>query len=104
LTNLLENAVRHSPAGAEVLVSAARYRETAQVRIADQGPGIPPQDREQVFEAFYRRDPASSGSGLGLAIARAMVMANGGRIWIEGAPGGGAAVLFELPTVEEAGD
>jgi K+-sensing histidine kinase KdpD len=104
LTNLLENAVRHSPAGAEVLVSAARYRETAQVRIADQGSGIPPQDREQVFEAFYRRDPASSGSGLGLAIARAMVMANGGRIWIEGAPGGGAAVLFELPTVEEAGD
>jgi two-component system sensor histidine kinase KdpD len=101
LTNLLENAVRHSPTGAEVLVSVARYRDSAQVRVADQGPGIPLEDRERVFEAFYRRDPASSGSGLGLAIAQAMVVANGGRIWIEGAPGGGTAVLFELPAVEE---
>jgi two-component system sensor histidine kinase KdpD len=103
LTNLLENAVLHSPPGGEVQVSAAPFRDNVQVRIADRGLGIPVDERERVFEAFYRGDsaPERPGSGLGLAIARAIVVAHGGRIWIEGAPGGGAVVVFELPVWKE---
>jgi two-component system sensor histidine kinase KdpD len=99
LSNLLENAVRFSPHGGEVLVSVSLWRGSVQVRVADQGPGIPPEDRERVFEAFYRHDAGDGrgGSGLGLAIARAVVLGHGGRIWIEGAPSGGTAVVFELP-------
>lgn len=98
LTNLLENAVRYSPPGGEVLVSIAPWRNAVQVRVADQGPGIPREDRERMFEPFVRGDAdGGAGSGLGLAIARAIVLAHGGRIWLEGAPGGGTAAVFELP-------
>jgi len=104
LTNLLENAAAHSPAGGEVQVAAAAYRDAIQVRVADQGDGIPEAERERVFEAFYRGDaaPERPGSGLGLAIAQAVVVAHGGRIWIEGAPGGGTVVVFELPVKVES--
>ncbi len=105
LTNLLENAVRHSPPGGAVHISAARFRDVVQVRVADRGPGIAPEDRERVFEAFYRGDtePPRPGSGLGLAIARAIVVAHGGTIRVEGAPGSGAVVVFELPIAGVAG-
>ncbi len=100
ITNLLENAARFSPPGGEVVVSVAPWRESVQVRVADQGPGIPLAERERVFEAFYRADTDErSGDGLGLAIARAIVLAHGGRIWVEGAPSGGTAVVFELPAI-----
>jgi two-component system, OmpR family, sensor histidine kinase KdpD len=99
LTNLIENAVRFSPAGGEVTVFLAPWRSGVQVRVTDGGPGVPPDERERVFEPFYRRDDGHrTGSGLGLAIARAIVVAHGGRIWIEGVPAGGAAVVFELPS------
>ena len=103
LTNIIENAALHSPVGGELTVSAASYRDTVEIRVADQGPGIAPEDRERVFEAFYRggAEPERPGTGLGLAIAQAIVLAHGGRIWIDGAPGGGAAVAFELPVVRE---
>ena len=103
-TNLLENALSHSPSGGEVLVSAAPFRDVVRVRVVDQGPGIPPDERERVFEAFVRGDRVGDrpGSGLGLAIAQAIVVAHGGRIWIEEAPGGGAAVSFDLPVATEA--
>jgi two-component system sensor histidine kinase KdpD len=102
LTNLLENAARFSPIGGAIGVSVAPFRDRVQVRVTDQGPGIPTEDRERVFEAFYRgvRNPETPGSGLGLAIANAIVTAHGGRIWVEGAPGGGAAVIFEIPVAE----
>jgi two-component system sensor histidine kinase KdpD len=105
LTNLLENAALHSPAGGEVSISAAPFRDMVQVRVADRGPGIAAEERERVFEAFYRGDaaPERPGSGLGLAIARAVVVAHGGKIWVEGAPGGGAVVVFELPIWKEQG-
>jgi two-component system sensor histidine kinase KdpD len=109
LTNLLENAARYSPEGGEVTVTVAPVRDHVQVRVSDQGPGIAEGDRERVFEAFYRgaRSPEMPGSGLGLAIANAIVTAHGGRIWVEGTPAGGTAVVFELPVegavmVEEA--
>jgi signal transduction histidine kinase len=100
VANLLENAARHSPSGGEVLVSVTPWQRAVQVRVADQGPGIPEPERERVFEAFYRRDDSGRGSGLGLAISRAIVLAHGGRIWIEGSASGGAAVVFELPMAE----
>jgi two-component system sensor histidine kinase KdpD len=102
LSNLLENSVRYSPPGGEIVVSAAPWRGSVQVRVADQGPGIPAPERERVFEPFFRGDGGSgrTGSGLGLAIARAVVLAHGGRIWVEGSPSGGTAVVFELPVTE----
>ncbi|HSL15575.1 MAG TPA: ATP-binding protein [Actinomycetota bacterium] len=96
VTNLLENAVRFSPRGGEIVVGVAPWRGAVQVRVTDQGPGIAEADRERVFETFYRGDERG-GSGLGLSISRAIVGAHGGRIWVEGAPTGGASVVFELP-------
>jgi two-component system, OmpR family, sensor histidine kinase KdpD len=103
LTNLLENAAHHSPPGGEISISAAPFRDVIQVRVADRGSGIGVDERERVFEAFYRGDaaPERPGSGLGLAIARAIVVGHGGRIWVEGAPGGGTVVVFELPMWKE---
>jgi two-component system sensor histidine kinase KdpD len=98
VTNLLENAIRFSPEGGEVTVSVAPWKDSVQVRVTDRGPGIAPDQRGRVFEAFYRGDAGGrSGSGLGLAIARAIVLAHGGRIRVEGSPAGGASVVFELP-------
>jgi two-component system sensor histidine kinase KdpD len=99
LTNILENAARHAPEGTEIVVAVTPWHGGIEVRVADRGPGIPPEDRDRVFEPFFRRDTATgrAGSGLGLAIARAVVQAHGGRIRIEGAPGGGTAVVIELP-------
>jgi two-component system sensor histidine kinase KdpD len=97
LTNILENAAKFSPAGSRILVQAARWEDTVQVRIADQGQGIPPDDRESVFEPFTRGDREGSATGLGLAIAHAVVTAHGGTIRIEEAPGGGTSVILRLP-------
>ena len=103
LTNIIENAIRFSPRGSEIQIAAARWRSAVQVRVTDQGPGIPPADRERVFEEFYRHDAGvgRGGTGLGLAIARAVVVAHGGRIWTSAAPGGGTAVSFELPIAKD---
>ena len=98
LANLLENAIRHSPSGGEVEVDVAPHDGFMQIRVIDQGPGIPAEERERVFDAFYRGEkrPERPGSGLGLAIAKAVVVAHGGKIWIEEAHGGGTAVVFEI--------
>ena len=102
LTNLLENAARFSPSHGEIAVTAARWQSMVQLRVADRGPGIPAEERERVFEEFYRRDAGAGrgGSGLGLAIARAIVVAHGGRIWIEGTAGSGTVVVVELPVAD----
>ncbi len=98
LTNLLENAAKFSEQGKEIGIYVAPWQDAVQVRVTDQGPGIPPEDRQRVFEPFYRAEgDTGSGTGLGLAIAKAIVESHGGRIWIEGAPGGGTAVVFQLP-------
>jgi two-component system sensor histidine kinase KdpD len=102
LTNLLENAVRHSPRPGVVHVGLSVIPRGVRIRVIDQGPGIAPDDREKVFEAFYRGDelPESSGTGLGLAIAKAIVVAHGGRLWVEDGVNGGAAFVCELPLEE----
>jgi two-component system sensor histidine kinase KdpD len=99
VTNLLENAARFSPPGSEIAVSVASFQGGVEVRVADQGPGIPEAERAEAFEPFVRRDAGRGrgGTGLGLAISRAIVVAHGGRISIEGAPGGGTVVVFRLP-------
>jgi two-component system sensor histidine kinase KdpD len=97
--NLLANAARYSH-GQAVRVDARRAGDRVTVRIADRGPGVPPDARGRVFEAFQRgeSDPAGhAGSGLGLAIARAFVEANDGRIAIESTAGGGATFVVQLP-------
>lgn len=98
IRNLIDNAVRHAPDGSTVEVVVAEGA-TPTVRVIDEGPGFPPDFSPHAFERFARADPsrtrATGGAGLGLAIARGLVEAHGGRIWIEGAPGG--RVAFALP-------
>ena len=106
LTNLLENAARHSTSGQELAMSVSVAREgVVRVAVADHGPGIAPEERERVFEPFYRGavEPERPGTGLGLAIVKAIVVAHGGRIWIEDTAGGGTTVVVELPMREGLG-
>jgi len=97
--NLLENAVKYTPPGTPIRVSATADGNTVRVRVADRGPGIPPGDAERVFEKFYRSAgaPPGGGVGLGLTICRGIITAHGGRIWAENAPEGGAVFQFTLP-------
>jgi signal transduction histidine kinase len=90
LFNLIQNAIRHTPADGSVTVRARREGGGVEVEVADDGEGIPSGEDERVFEAFYRGDAArgEDGAGLGLAISRAIVEAHGGKIWLEqGRPG-----------------
>ncbi len=90
LFNLIQNAIRHTPADGSVTVRARSDGGGVEVEVADDGEGIPAADGEQVFDAFYRGDASrgEDGAGLGLAISRAIVEAHGGRIWLEdGMPG-----------------
>lgn len=99
--NLVVNAVKFSPPGRrpEIEVSSRRAGEaTVEVRVADNGPGIPEQHRERAFRVFQRLHGRSiPGTGIGLAICRRAIERQGGRIWIEGSPSGGTTVAFRLP-------
>ncbi len=99
LTNLLDNAIRHTPAGGRVDVALKRVDADAELTVCDTGPGIAPERRQAVFERFVRDGMAdSSGTGLGLAIARQVVERHGGRITLEdGASGSGLLVRVRLP-------
>jgi len=90
LFNLIQNAIRHTPADGSVTVRARSAGGNVEIEVADDGEGISAADGERVFDAFYRGDESRSedGAGLGLAISRAIVEAHGGRIWLDdGAPG-----------------
>jgi two-component system sensor histidine kinase KdpD len=103
LTNLIENAVRYTPAKSPIDVSAHVEGEQVMISVADRGPGIPPADLERVFDKFYRvlhsQHPAGypMGSGLGLAVCKGLVEAHGGRIWMELREGGGLVAFVVLP-------
>lgn len=107
LTNLTANALRHTPTGGHVHVSAQRTIDGVEVSVADDGEGIRPEDLPHVFERFYRGDKsrsrATGGSGLGLAIARGMVEAHGGSIGVESTIGQGAKFTFVLPGAQRGG-
>jgi signal transduction histidine kinase len=97
LFNLVQNAIRHTPADGSVTVRAQLAGDAVQVEVADTGSGIAEADRERVFDAFFQGGARSNGSaGLGLAISRAIVEAHGGRIWLEPSVGG-TSVRFTLP-------
>jgi two-component system sensor histidine kinase KdpD len=108
LTNLIENALKYSPGGSEIRIEAAASHDGSQleVRVSDQGIGVPASELESIFDKFYRiqhvrlpwqteRPPL--GTGLGLAICRSIIAAHGGRVWAESHEGEGATFIFTLP-------
>lgn len=108
LTNLLENALKYSPAGSIIRVQARVQGEPAEleVRVSDQGIGLPASELEAIFDKFYRvqqvrlpwaKTRPPTGTGLGLAICANIIHAHGGRIWAESQPGQGATFIFTLP-------
>jgi signal transduction histidine kinase len=108
IRNLLANARRHAGPTGRVELSAAARGSRLTIRVDDDGPGIPPRERERVFDRFHRsqasRDRGSGGSGLGLAIARSIVELHGGRIRVERSPLGGARLAFEIDGFEPERD
>ena len=107
LTNLIENALRYTPAGSPIEIGVQAIGDRMIISIADRGPGIPAADRERVFDKFYRVMETQTariiGSGLGLAVSRGLVEAHGGRIWVENRKGGGAIFRFTLPLEKTEG-
>jgi two-component system phosphate regulon sensor histidine kinase PhoR len=103
LTNLLDNAVKYTPAGGRVEVEARREGDVVCLSVHDTGRGIPSDDLPRIFDRFYRADRARSrqegGTGLGLAIVRAIVQAHGGRIDAESTVGIGTTIRVSLPSV-----
>jgi len=102
LTNLIENAIHHTPSGGSVRVALSESGRGIQVAVADTGIGIDPQDLPHIFERFYRadksRDRSTGGAGLGLAIARQVVELHGSVLEVESRPGQGARFAFSLPS------
>jgi two-component system, OmpR family, phosphate regulon sensor histidine kinase PhoR len=105
LANLIDNAVKYSPAGSRVDVDVQRESGRVRFSVRDRGPGIPRAEQEHVFEKFYRLDPdhryGVGGSGLGLYICRQLVSSMHGRIWVEPAPRHGSIFAFELPVADD---
>lgn len=109
VTNLVTNALTHTPAGTRIVVRVGVDEGEALLEVVDHGPGIPPEHGDRVFERFYRVDPArardherfpSTGSGLGLSIVKALVAAHGGTVGHRPTPGGGATFWLRLPLAE----
>ncbi|GAA4413996.1 hypothetical protein GCM10023168_37230 [Fodinibacter luteus] len=99
LGNIIENALRHQPPPAPVLVSTSCLGRRAQVRVVDTGAGVPEDARERIFLPFQRQGdaPAGDGVGLGLAVARGLALAMDGDVTAEETPGGGLTMVVELP-------
>ncbi len=104
LYNLLENAIKFTPEGGAIEVSAVALGDHVCYTVADTGPGVPAEDLPHLFRSFWQgKVHRAEGTGLGLAIARGIVEAHGGRIWVENRPGGGSAFLFTVPALGRAG-
>jgi two-component system sensor histidine kinase KdpD len=98
LANLLQNAVKYSPPGTPIGISA-RVNDGGELELAveDDGPGVPAEDRERIFEPFFRRETSVAGHGLGLAISQSIILAHGGRLEVTERLGGGARFTALLP-------
>jgi signal transduction histidine kinase len=101
LRNLIENAVKYGGETAKIDVNVCRQGKDFLFRVSDDGPGIPEEERQHIFESFYRVDDSlarlTSGAGLGLAICQGLVRAHGGRIWAEPRQSG-ACIAFTIPS------
>jgi two-component system, OmpR family, sensor histidine kinase KdpD len=103
LVNLLENAVRYTPPGTPIEISAHKEANAVVIEVADRGPGLPPESLDRLFEKFYQAVALKNrtGAGLGLAICRGIVQLHGGTIEASNRPDGGAVFRFTLPIVGE---
>jgi signal transduction histidine kinase len=101
LTNILDNALRHTPEGGRIIFAAREVENMVELSVQDSGSGLNIEDVDRIFERLYRADPSrfrdDGGSGLGLAIAKSIVQANGGQISAESAPGFGLKIKIRLP-------
>ncbi len=101
LRNLIENAVKYSPEGSEIVIAGAVKKDKVVISVKDSGIGIPPEHHDRVFERFYRVDSPlarrTGGSGLGLSITRGHVEAHSGEVWLESTVGKGSKFYFSLP-------
>jgi signal transduction histidine kinase len=101
LLNLLDNAVKYGPAGQVITIGTETTGDRVRIFVEDQGPGIPHEDRQRVWEPYVRlgraAETATGGSGIGLAVVRELVSLHNGRTRAEGTPGGGARMVIELP-------
>ena len=108
LTNLIHNAVKWSPPGETITIHAVSGDEEVRISVYDNGPGVPDDQTERIFERFYQVDSSrsvSEGTGLGLAICKHIVEAHGGRIWAQGnSTGRGGRFYFTLPKADECHD
>jgi signal transduction histidine kinase len=100
-TNILDNALRHTPEGGRVTLAAQTSKSGVELSVRDSGPGLPAEDLERIFDRFYRADASRTrgdgGSGLGLAIAKSIVQAHGGQIRAESATGNGLMIVITVP-------
>lgn len=99
LVNLIDNAIKYSPPDTPIEIRAQANSQVCEVQVADRGFGFPPQDRERVFDKFYRiqHPNSASGTGMGLAICKGIIEAHGGHIYAENRKGGGSIFRFTLP-------
>jgi signal transduction histidine kinase len=101
LSNLLSNALQHTPEGGKVTVSITSENTSLSISVIDTGSGIPEEDLERVFTRFYRSDPsrsrATGGSGLGLSIAKSLVERQGGNIHVHSTAGEGSTFTIDFP-------
>ena len=100
ITNLLDNAIKYTPPEGEINVSILhRTTQKVQASVCDNGPGIPEENQEKIFEERYRlkRDEFQEGYGIGLALCRRIIRAHYGRIWVDSVPGQGSCFHFTLP-------
>jgi two-component system sensor histidine kinase VicK len=102
---LVENALQYSPDGGTVTVGARKNADRVEVRVVDEGIGIPASEHERIFRKFYRAESAArdgaAGTGVGLFIAKELVTAMGGRIWVDSTEGQGSSFAFELPAARD---
>jgi signal transduction histidine kinase len=100
LVNLIDNAIKHSPAGETVLIGVDALPSGVRLSVQDSGPGIPPHDHQRIFERFYRRGSElrreTPGIGIGLSIVKQIVEDLGGRVWVESEPGKGSTFIMEF--------
>jgi two-component system, OmpR family, sensor histidine kinase KdpD len=101
--NLGENAIKYTPVGTEVVLSASQIESAIEISVTDNGPGIPPKELPHIFDKFHRAEMTKRvpGTGIGLAICKGIVEAHGGQIWVESEPGKGATFRFTLPIEEQ---